>query len=319
MKFFRSILMGAIIVALLVAIKTPYLILVPGTAEDVLGMIYFQGKPLHPTGHLYLTTVYVSRADLLLYLYGLLDPNAKLVKMQGVSQKEENQIETMMMQESLLSAEEVALKKAGYPVKLQGTGVKILQVLKQSLAQGILKSGEVILAINHHAVYFVHDLISYLNTQKPGFLATLLVEDGGVKKIVQVKTIPAPNGKGARLGILVASNGLKLESPVKIKIHVQDIEGSSAGLMFALGTYDLLKGGNLLHGLSVAGTGTIDVQGNVGPIEGIRQKMIAAKKAGAKYFFCPVENYSEAEKNEEGLVVAPVKNFDEALADLKKW
>jgi len=61
--------------------------------------------------------------------------------------------------------------------------------------------------------------------------------------------------------------------------------GPSAGLMFTLGVYDLVTGQNLTGGRKIASTGTIDVEGNVGIIGGVQQKVVAAEQAEAEYFF----------------------------------
>ncbi len=101
-----------------------------------------------------------------------------------------------------------------------------------------------------------------------------------------------------------------------------DIGGPSAGLMFSLGVYDTLTPGSLTGGNDVAGTGTIDEQGRVGPIGGIQQKIVAAADAGAKVFFVPPANCSAAEhadvtKDQIKLVKAPTMHS--AVASLEAY
>ena len=66
--------------------------------------------------------------------------------------------------------------------------------------------------------------------------------------------------------------------------------------MFALGIYDKLTPGNLTGGKFVAGTGTIDDDGKVGPIGGIEMKTVGARNKGAQYFLTPADNCAAAAK-----------------------
>lgn len=100
-------------------------------------------------------------------------------------------------------------------------------------------------------------------------------------------------------------------------IGLQDVGGPSAGLMFALGIVDKLTPTDLTGGRFVAGTGTIDDSGKVGPIGGISMKVIAARNAGARYFFTPSDNCAEASRNTPaGLRLIKVNTLDDALKAL---
>ena len=78
--------------------------------------------------------------------------------------------------------------------------------------------------------------------------------------------------------------------PFEIEIASGDVGGPSAGLMFALGLYDTLTPGDLTGGRTIAGTGTIDLEGEVGGIGGIVDKVVGAERAGASVFLVPAEN-----------------------------
>ena len=75
----------------------------------------------------------------------------------------------------------------------------------------------------------------------------------------------------------------------KVKIDSHEIGGPSAGLMFTLEIYNQLVEDDLTRGHEIAGTGTINEKGEVGPIGGIQQKVVAASDAGAEVFFAPNE------------------------------
>jgi PDZ domain-containing protein len=113
--------------------------------------------------------------------------------------------------------------------------------------------------------------------------------------------------------------GNKYNFPVKIKLQLSDVGGPSGGMMFALGIIDKLTPGQLTGGKHIAGTGTIDAAGNVGPIGGIRHKLFGAARAGATLFLAPDSNCDEVVGHvPAGLTVIKVSTLAEAQADLEK-
>src|SRR4029450_11888565 len=105
--------------------------------------------------------------------------------------------------------------------------------------------------------------------------------------------------------------------PFDVKIDLGEIGGPSAGLMFTLGIIDKLKPEDLTGGKIIAGTGTIDDEGAVGPIGGIPQKLVGAHAAGAQLFLVPKDNCAEALRNAvPGLPMAEVATVDDALTAL---
>ncbi len=104
-------------------------------------------------------------------------------------------------------------------------------------------------------------------------------------------------------------------SPATIKIGLADVGGPSAGLIFATAVVDKLTPGELTGGKAIAGTGTIDADGRVGPIGGIRFKMDAAHDDGATAFLVPAGNCSEAVRSApSGLTLARVSDLREGVA-----
>jgi PDZ domain-containing protein len=105
-----------------------------------------------------------------------------------------------------------------------------------------------------------------------------------------------------------------------VKIDLGEIGGPSAGLMFTLGIIDKVRPQDLTGGKVIAGTGTIDDEGTVGPIGGIPQKLVGAKAAGAQLFLVPADNCAEAVRNAvPGLPMARVGNVDDALRALQTF
>jgi PDZ domain-containing protein len=102
--------------------------------------------------------------------------------------------------------------------------------------------------------------------------------------------------------------------PFEVTIDAGDVGGPSAGTMFALAVRDILTPGAMTGGKKIAGTGTIDDAGEVGPIGGIRQKIVGAKEAGATYFLAPADNCRDlAGEQIEGITVVRIATFDDAV------
>jgi PDZ domain-containing protein len=110
----------------------------------------------------------------------------------------------------------------------------------------------------------------------------------------------------------------ELASKIKVEVSQDDVGGPSAGMMLTLGILEKASTSSLTGGKYIAGTGTIDGSGNVGPIGGIQFKLISAKRAGDNFFLAPRENCSEVIGHvPAGLSVFSVATIDEALNILK--
>lgn len=105
-------------------------------------------------------------------------------------------------------------------------------------------------------------------------------------------------------------------APSQIRFDVRRTGGPSGGMIFTLAIIEELTKEDLLQGRKVAGTGTIDTKGVVGPIGGIEEKIIAAKHAGATIFLAPRSNCPELNRVPEGIQVFAVSNIDDAVAAL---
>ncbi|MEV7185323.1 S16 family serine protease [Kitasatospora sp. NPDC093102] len=109
---------------------------------------------------------------------------------------------------------------------------------------------------------------------------------------------------------------------VKVKIDLGEVGGPSAGQMLALGIVDKLagdgKGGDLTGGLTIAGTGTIDEDGTVGPVGGVPLKTQAAARDGATVFLLPKDECTDAKVNTpKSLRLVPVGTLGEAVSALQ--
>jgi PDZ domain-containing protein len=214
------------------------------------------------------------------------------------------------MVDSQQEAIAVALKAVGADVK---SHIVVGQVTKDSPNQSLLKAGDRIDTIDGQPVANTEAVRTAIGKHKPGEKVRLgLVRDG---KPVTVEAATKENQGRTTIGVFL---GLTFDFPYKVTIDAGDVGGPSAGTMFALGLYDTLTPGALTGGQKIAGTGTIDYTGAVGPIGGIRQKLVGARDGGAKWFLAPADNCSEVVGHvPDGLKVVRIATFDEAKSSVE--
>jgi PDZ domain-containing protein len=184
---------------------------------------------------------------------------------------------------------------------------------RSSRAKGVLQSLDMLVSIDGHPIASNLDVERALAHVKAGSAVRIAVFRRGTERTLTVPTIPYKTRTA--LGAYLTTIYQRPQIPVAVSFHLPGVEGSSAGLMFALQIYRTLHPLPQSERLRVAGTGTIAYDGSVGPIEGARQKVAAAKAAGATLFFVPKDNYAEI-AGTRGIRIVPVSTFTEALHTL---
>ena len=151
-----------------------------------------------------------------------------------------------------------------------------------------------------------------MTTIPEGTRVTLGVRRGEQQVPAALTTIaPQEGSTGSLLGL---SLRVSVDSQVEATFGLSDVGGPSAGMMFALGVVDEITPGSLTGGKDISGTGTIDMNGQVGPIGGIQQKMAGARNAGSTFFLAPASNCDEVKGHEpEGMQVFAVSTLHEAV------
>jgi PDZ domain-containing protein len=224
----------------------------------------------------------------------------------SVSVDEQNAENAQMMVDSQKDAVAAALNQLGYTFPQK---VAVKQIIKGSPADGKLQVGDDIVSVNGKKVAGVQALRDALAKNGHTKAAAIGVERDGTTSTVNVT--PELNQGSVILGI---GAGMDYTFPIDVKIQLDDVGGPSAGQMFALGIIDKLSSGKLNGGAHVAGTGTIDNEGNIGAIGGIQQKMYGARSAGADWFLAPSANCDEVRGHiPGGLTVFAVKKLTDSL------
>jgi Lon-like protease len=324
-----TVILGALLTALLavgvMAAPLPYVVLKPGPTVNTLGssdgtevIQVTDGKTTRSAGQLRLTTVNVqSQVELVWAISSWFSkkdavvPRA-LIYPPGQTEKQVEQQNAQEWTESQSSAVTVALTKLGYPVQ---TYVKA--VTAGGAAVGKLQPGDVLTTVDDARVTSPTTLTDAVRAKPAGTTFTVGFNRGSQAMTAKITTKTIGTDKTPRLGIEIDT---KQNAPYKVTIDLDKIGGPSAGLMFTLGIMDKLEPEDLTGGKIIAGTGTIDDDGNVGPIGGIPQKLVGAKRAGAQIFLVPKDNCAEALKNAvAGLPMAEVATVDDALTALKTF
>jgi Lon-like protease len=302
-----------------------YVALRPGPAEDTLRLVDIGGAASYASsGELLLTTVAVDdelgfgdwlRASVSRSVDAV--PREQLYPT-DTDRDEVAEYNAALMADSQLTATMAALDAAGYEVV--GDGALVAAVTDDAVTDE-LEVGDVITAVDGRPVTDNRGVVEAVQRRAPGTRIVLEVDREGDTLDVTVDLGASPEDPElAYVGVLLTT---ELDLPVDVDIDAGVIGGPSAGLLFALSIVDLLGPEDLTGGTVVAGTGTLDLEGQVGPIGGIRQKIVGATARGrdqrpATVFLVPRGNLEEARGAPVGrdVLLVPVDTLDDALTAL---
>jgi Lon-like protease len=327
----RRIWPWAIFIVLVVAIAVAsrinlnYYFLQPGTAQSVQQFITVPADKSHPVNHpVLLTDVELGRVNALSYLWFKLQGNTSLEQVDdvtgGTPPAQLNAQGNLEMSQAEAAAKAAALRHLGYKVPPTAGGAVIFATFPGTPAYPLLNVGDVITAIDGTATSTATALTTVLDRYHSGQTVTLTVLRGGTGRPVPVsvtlkRTVIDVAGQTGTVTLGVdAQDQVDFSYPFPVSINVTNIGGPSAGLAMTLGVIDVLDSGSLTGGHTVAATGTIDAQGDVGDVGGVAQKTIAVENAGATIFFVPPQEYKAAmSEDKPGLKVYAVSTLDQVL------
>jgi Lon-like protease len=298
-------------------------LLLPDKARPVAPLVQVRGgkDPTGP-GQIYFDAIVIRRAKLFEKFFPGIHDDATLVPEEevnppGVSDSERLKEDLREMSRSQDIAAAVALKHLGYKVVLRPTGALVTDVLPGSpAAKAGLEPTDVIAAVDGHPVRKTSELRSLISRHKAGETVRLSVRTPKGLKELRVRTIAdRQHGNRPVIGVIV-DQASQVKLPFPVKIDAGSIGGPSAGLAFALDIVRELDG-DITHGHRVAATGEINVDGSVGPIGGVKQKIFGARQADVDVFLVPAgENAQVARKYAGRVRVIPVESFRQALRAL---
>lgn len=308
------------------ALPTPYVVESPGPAINTLGKVHgkqvisVSGRETYPTtGSLDMTTVYVlggaqGKISFFRVLQAWADPSEDVYPEEAMyprtaTNEQISNRNATEMDDSQHSAVAAALGDLGidYSQELTVAG------LANDTNKGLLQTDDVLSQIDGKPITDLKMLRSALQESTNG-TPRMTVDRSGAKKQITARTTLSDDGQH-QLGVYL---GTRYDFPFDVKFGLSDVGGPSAGMMFALGIIDTLTPGDLAGGKHIAGTGTIDAQGKVGPIGGIAQKLVGARDLGADYFLAPADNCGDVVgRVPDGLTVIKVATLKQARQALE--
>lgn len=304
-------LVGLVIIAW--NIPLPLIAYSPGPVTDAADSIVVDGAPMYAgDGELVMLTVAGQDINAFEVLIAAADPTVDVLARQAVRPPDETDEDyrrrnLQLMDQSTATAISVALSRVD--TGTQQPSVFITGYAADTPAGQVLEIGDRLIALGGERIEAAEDLAGVMAERAPGDEVPIEVERDGevvgydVELVAQEEEPDLP-----MIGIFVR------ELPFWVDIDSGVVGGPSAGLMYSLAIIDVLTPGSLTNGHVVAGTGAIDLEGNVGNIGGVRQKVVAAQAAGAEYMLVPAGNHETASgAPRDDLELVPVATIDEAL------
>ena len=304
-------------ILLIFSIRFPYYIDAPGGITDMSEKIEIDGY--NSDGSFNLAYVKEYRATIPTLLISLFNKDFKVIKEEEVLLDTEDYEsyslrDKILMEESISNAIYVAYTKTNS--KIDVISNKLLVTYIDSNADTDLIVGDEIISINNNKVQSKEEISNILNNLNIGCKINIKVINNEKEYNRYAYIIKEDNSK--KIGILISNIKEYQTSPnVEVKIDKNE-SGSSGGLITALSIYDSLTKRDITNGLTIVGTGTIDLQGNIGSIGGVEYKLKSAVKKNADLFIVPNdENYEQALKikkeNNYDIEILGVSNFDEVI------
>ena len=299
--------------------KTDYYFMAPGPPYQ--WDIEIEGAEFYDyEGNLYQLTVRRDEANYFTYIWAKVDNSVDLYSREvilpkGVTPQELSEISMQNMKTSENVAIAVALDSLDYEIETQGDGVLVVGILDDSPVAGKLLKEDLITSINNEEIKSTTEFIALLRTYEIGDIVSIGIIREGIKKSIETKLIEHIDYENEPMvGFLASTPNQRFVFPISIDIDTGNVGGPSAGLMMALNVYNSLIENDITNGIKVAGTGTIEIDGSVGPVGGVKQKVIAAKNAGASLILVPTANFNDIKSYiDDDTNIVPVDTFKQSL------
>lgn len=338
---FRPTLTGSLLVLLAAAmfIPVPYVMTSPGPVFNTIGevknieLISISGTQTYPTdGELNMTTVSEyggpqQGLDMFQAIWGWISPDRRVVPREAIYPEGETETEnTARNVEAFSTSQSYAIAAAmKYLDKPTNEKILVTSIGLDTPAQDKLRAGDEILSVDAVTIKTPEQVVDAVRAKPIGTALNFSLIRSGSKLNVIVTSSSRPDDLDtpedeAKIPFVGIGLGVNYSAHFEIKFGVTGVGGPSAGTMFAVAIIDKLTPGALAHGKIIAGTGTIDPDGNVGNIGGIQQKLIGARNAGAVLFLAPEGNCDDVLGHiPDGLTVASIKTLSDAMTAIEEF
>lgn len=303
--------------------RPPLVVIEPGPTLDVSKDISISGISTDDIeGEYLLTSVQLEQPNALGLFVDWAFSEREIVALSSIVPSGDQRDEFFRQQreifrQSRVLAAAAAAQAADLQVDITGTGAVVEGVLRGSPAEDELQSGDVIVAVNGSAVDLATDLQNAIGSQPPGTSFRLTVERDGSRSQMEItsRRLSGAAEGVVGIGVSISTRAFDVELPFEISFEERSIGGPSAGLAYALAITDLLEDEDLAAGRTIAATGTIDLDGEVGPIGGVDAKAVSVEEARADIFFVPQRDLDSVAQ--EGIEIRAVDDLEEALSILR--
>lgn len=311
-----------LIVFLLFTIELPYSIYTPGGAVNLNERITVEDG-YESDGSFNMAYVSMVRGSIPFLLISYVIPDWDIVLADDITAEGEDmdemlERERLYLQESIDAAIINAYQAAGKNVEITGTINEVSYLTEE--ADTNLEVGDQILRVNGNDINSLKDMQNIIESLDEGEKVSIQIrrDDSELECYAYTYDIEGET----KIGVSLLTTYEYVTDP-EVSITSKASEaGSSGGLMMSLTVYNQLVPEDITGGKKIVGTGTIDINGNVGEIGGVKYKLIGAVKNDADIFMCPEENYEEAievaEEKDYDITIISVSTFEEAIKKLEE-
>ena len=300
-----------IIMVLIIGIKLPYYIEAPGGTINLSKRIDKHYNKKNGSLNMLYVTEYKGNIVTVILSKFIKSWDLYEISNQQISNEDAHEIyirNKVMLDNSIQNATFVAYQEAGKKIDIKDTKNIVIANVKEN----DFKIGDIIISIDNIPVENIMTIKEHINSLNPGDEINILIKRNNHEKNLKIKI-----DDDKLLGIMIVTN-YTYETEDELDIAFKNGEGgSSGGLVLALGIYSKITGIDLLKGRHIAGTGTIDIDGNIGEIDGIKYKIAGAVRNHMDILLVSPYNYDEAKKvideNKYNIELIKVLTFKEAI------
>lgn len=311
-------LIAWIIIVVLFFYELPYVIYTPGGIVNLEERIVVDGEEDVTAGSLNMSYVSLVKGTIPMLLLSFVIPNWDILPSEEITREDESvddllELEKLYMTSSIDNATILAFREAGKELNITREVNNIVYIADE--AKTDLEMYDELLSVDGKNLATIDELKTYVNTLNEGDTVSILVNRDGKEKECSAKIYNTTDGLKVGISFLTT---YEYETIPKIEVTTKNSEsGSSGGLMLSLAIYNAIADEDITKGRTIVGTGTIDINGSVGDIDGVKYKLLGASKKNAEIFLCPINNYEEATEVKEefnlDIDIHGVATFKEAL------
>lgn len=321
LKQYKIYIIVALLSIIIFNIKLPYYIMAPGGIIPIDDRIETENNN-ESKGSINLLYVTQYDGNVSSLLLSFIMKNWDIGKLKDVQISNETTEELhkrnqVMLENSMQNAIFVAYNAAGKEIKITGKKNIIIGTTEENK----LKINDEILSINDIEVEDINTLKKEIANTEVGEKVKIKIKRDNKELEYDIPVSQKNNQKV--IGVLMITN-YEYELDPKINIKFKNSEGgSSGGVMMATSIYNAITEKDITKGLNIGGTGTIDIEGNVGEIDGVKYKIMGAVKNKMDIVFVPTDNYEEAIKtkkeNNYNIEIISIETFDDVINYLNNY